>query len=277
MIFNTNIEITNDSTNKKKSEYIDNIATNLELTNNFIYNTAQIYDHLTKASDLSIHFFKEKRNIPKKIILPKGIYNQCYQCMHKYRSVHGIYIKCCTKCGNKNYKILMNFNVRLDGKIAFLTGGRTKLGYQTTLRLLRLGAIVIISTRLPKEAQNNYKQEFDNYIWINNLYIYDVPLDLNKDGIENEKQLLELKEWIKNKFGKLDILINLAAQTIRGIERYIGNEKNRYGNNKNFPINEKNSWNLLLGEISAIEIQEVFRINAIAPLIIFQTMLQLLL
>lgn len=279
MLLQETITITDKSTNKQKSEYIDAIATNIELSNNFIYNTAQISDHLKDHTKLSMHFFKEKRNIPKKIVLPKGVYNLCYQCMKKFRSVHGIYIKCCTGCGEKNYARVMDLGNRLEleNNVVFLTGGRTKIGYQTATRLLRLGADVIISTRSPVDAMNNYKKEFDSDKWINKLHIYELPLDLNNTATNNEIQLLKLQEWIHNKFGKLDVLINLAAQTIRNIEKFKGTETNRYGDNKHFPKGETNSWNLRLGEISAIEIQEVFNINAIAPLIIFQTMLPLLL
>ena len=278
MILDIPTTITNKSTNKEKSNYIDNIATNLELSNNMIYNTSQLYDHIKCAKDLSIHFFKEIRNIPNKIVLPKKIYHQCYQCSKQFRSVHGVYIKCCTRCGDKNYQNLqIRDNKALHGKVAFLTGGRTKLGYQTALRLLRLDCQVVITTRSPGNAINNYQQEFDYNMWSHNLYVYDKPIDLNKCAEQNEDQLVDLRDFIKSKFNKLDILINLAAQTIRGIEKYNSTDTNRYGDNKNFPINEQNSWNLELGQISATEIQEVFNINAIAPLIIFQTMLPLLL
>ena len=56
-----------------------------------------------------------------------------------------------------------------------------------------------------------------------------------------------------------------------------GGLTNRYGDSLHFPDHLANSWKLKLGEIDPEEIQEVFRINAIAPLMIFQTFTDLLL
>lgn len=78
----------------------------------------------------------------------------------------------------------------------------------------------------------------------------------------------------------IDVIINVAAQTIRGIERHTVSSDsgaNRYGDRRHFPDNFPNSWRLRLGDIDCVEIEEVFRINAIAPLIIFQTLLPLML
>ena len=70
---------------------------------------------------------------------------------------------------NKNYKNLMQMNIDLTRIIALVTGGRTKIGYQTALRLLRVGATVIITTRFPQPAFDTYSKEFDALKWINNL------------------------------------------------------------------------------------------------------------
>lgn len=55
-----------------------------------------IYRDLKTASELSKHFFKDNRLIiPQAIRLPGNEKFKCFQCKKSFRSVHGIYIKCC--------------------------------------------------------------------------------------------------------------------------------------------------------------------------------------
>jgi len=44
----------------------------------------------------------------------------------------------------------------LKGKVAILTGGRVKIGYQCGLKLLRCGATVIVTTRFPRDSCARY-------------------------------------------------------------------------------------------------------------------------
>ena len=261
--------------NKTVMDLIEKKAIERDLLENKIYNTAQIYHNIKTGAELSKHFFGENRIVPKRVAIKENIKVLCYQCKKETKTVHGIYVSCCQKCGNKNYKNLMT-NCNLSGIIAYVSGGRTKLGYQTALRLLRAGATVIISTRYPEKARENYDQEFDKNKWLDNLHIYET-LDFNQGSIALQESFEKLRNFIQEKFGHLDILINLAAQTIRGIEKNNSNEKNRYGDSQFFPGEKKNSWTLKLGEVDAIEIEEVFRINAIAPFLLIQAMINLLL
>ena len=44
----------------------------------------------------------------------------------------------------------------LRGRVALLTGGRVKIGYQAGLKLLRAGAHLIVTTRFPRDAARRY-------------------------------------------------------------------------------------------------------------------------
>lgn len=44
----------------------------------------------------------------------------------------------------------------LTGKVALVTGGRIKIGFEIALQLLRAGARVIVTTRFPRDAAMRY-------------------------------------------------------------------------------------------------------------------------
>ena len=47
----------------------------------------------------------------------------------------------------------------LEGRVAVLTGGRVKIGYQAGIKLLRAGAHLIVTTRFPRDSAARYAQE----------------------------------------------------------------------------------------------------------------------
>lgn len=241
---------------------------------------------LSSAAELSRHFFAENRNKPSNILLPRGAMHKCYQCRKARRKVHGVYILCCPTCGNLNLKMLNEqysqvITQHLRGIVSVISGGRTKIGYQTALRLLRAGARVIVTSRFPERARATYASEFDYSIWSSNLFVYPGGLDYNQDSESVKAELDRFTSWITNDLhlNHVDVLVNVAAQTIRGIERQTPKDgkTNRYGDSAHFPDELPNSWMLQLGSIGADEIQEVFRINAVAPLLLFQALLPLML
>lgn len=108
---------------------------------------------------------------------------------------------------------LLNFEKRtqthdLTGKVALVTGARVKIGLEIALILLRNGARVIAQTRFPKSAAEAYSKVHDFELWKDRLDIYGVDF----------KQIPSVYEFcalIKQKYSRLDILINNACQTIR--------------------------------------------------------------
>ena len=100
-------------------------------------------------------------------------------------------------------------NCSLEGRWAVVTGGRIKIGYAVCLRLLRAGAYVITITRYPKTALENYRNEADYLQFRDRLFIIGFDL-LRVDRIsELISDIAEISD------GKIDILINNAAQTVK--------------------------------------------------------------
>ena len=132
---------------------------------------------------------------------------RCYICKQLYAQVHFFYHLLCPACAAFNYAKRVQ-RADLTGRVALVTGGRIKIGFQIALRLLRDGANVIVTTRFPKDAQNRFEAELDAPLWRNRLCI--VGLDLRDfPALETFAQhLLDMQPH-------LDILINNAAQTIK--------------------------------------------------------------
>ena len=96
----------------------------------------------------------------------------------------------------------------LSGRIAILTGGRIKIGFEIAKKLLSFGCKVIVTTRFPKDALLKFKEDENYNEWKNNLIIY--PIDFRFI-----KSTITFVNYVLNTFPHLDILINNAAQTIR--------------------------------------------------------------
>lgn len=131
----------------------------------------------------------------------------CYICKKSYTELHFFYHSLCPSCAELNYQKRFQ-TANLEGRVALVTGGRIKVGYQTALRLLRDGAKVIITTRFPGDAAQRFCRESDFELWKSRLRIH--ALDLrNIPAVETfVKHLIQTES-------ALDILINNAAQTLK--------------------------------------------------------------
>ncbi|KAL6074883.1 Shortchain dehydrogenase, variant 2 [Balamuthia mandrillaris] len=138
--------------------------------------------------------------------LPHGCGRACMCCKTFFTNVHKFYDKFCPTCAALFWEKRM-FRVDLTGRVALVTGGRIKIGYETALILLRCNATVIVTTRFPRDAAIRFAKEKDFANWKNNLRIY--RLDMRS---------LPLVEgfiaFLYRTLSRLDILINNAAQTI---------------------------------------------------------------
>ena len=88
---------------------------------------------------------------PREPIEPK----HCYVCKRKYTAIHFFYDQLCPDCAAFNYAKRTEL-VDLHGRVALLTGGRVKIGYQAGLKLLRAGAELIVTTRFPRDSAARY-------------------------------------------------------------------------------------------------------------------------
>lgn len=131
----------------------------------------------------------------------------CNICSKTYSDPHHFYQHLCVTCGNLNY-IKRSQTCNLTGKIALVTGGRIKVGYEICLKLLRAGATVIITSRFSHDTLIRYMVQSDFDSFKNRLYIFGIDfIDI--------KIVEKFIDFLNRSYPKLDILINNACQTIR--------------------------------------------------------------
>jgi len=131
----------------------------------------------------------------------------CYICKELYTEVHHFYDALCKKCGDLNYAKRFQ-TCDLTGQVALITGSRLKIGYHATLMMLRSGATVIATTRFPVDSASRYAKEEDFSEWGHRLKIYGLDL-------RHIPSVELFASYIEQKYNRLDLLINNAAQTVR--------------------------------------------------------------
>jgi NAD(P)-dependent dehydrogenase (short-subunit alcohol dehydrogenase family) len=230
----------------------------------------------------------------------------CYCCSSKYKQLHFFYHKLCPDCASLNYtfrQIEPDFNKYQ----VIITGGRVKIGFSAALKFLRAGAKVLVSTRFPALALEQFSKESDFEQWKEKLTVYGLDL-------RNLDAVYQFIDFCKENLPYVDILINNAAQTIKYPPDYyqpliqheqqkllqfrgsnlIGNntplvlkqeqllesaslsefKSNRFGQPIDFRT--KNSWNSKLNEIGLEELLEVNFINHISPYILISELSSLI-
>lgn len=224
--------------------------------------------------------------------------HNCYSCNNGFRYSHFFYHRLCQECAKLNYAN-RTMSVDLTGRYAIITGGRTKVGFATALRLLDCGASVCVTTRFPALALENFKKEKNYEQWKDRLFVYGLDL-------RSISQIQNFIQFYHNQYPSLDILINNAAQTIQYPTEYyapiIQEEKKLLAlqhtpnliENKNLdttlqsnneialsdlpktrfgqPVDyrSKNSWLMGISDVGLEELVEVNVINQIAPTLLIQ-------
>ena len=131
----------------------------------------------------------------------------CYVCKTGFTKMHHFYDTMCCDCGDFNYaKRFQTADVK--GQVAVITGSRLKIGYHITLMLLRGGATVIATTRFPVDSALRFSKEADFNDWGDRLKIHGLDL-------RHIPSVEIFCNFIEQKYDRLDILINNAAQTVR--------------------------------------------------------------
>ncbi|HEX4342132.1 MAG TPA: SDR family oxidoreductase [Verrucomicrobiae bacterium] len=131
----------------------------------------------------------------------------CYVCKQDYSTIHHFYDQLCPACAELNfYKRTESADLR--GRVALLTGGRVKIGYQAGIKLLRAGAELIVSTRFPRDSAMRYAAEPDFKDWGHRLEIFGLDLRHTPSVEAFCKHLLTTRS-------RLDFIINNACQTVR--------------------------------------------------------------
>ena len=131
----------------------------------------------------------------------------CYTCKVRYYKLHHFYDQLCPACATLSYEKRLQ-TADLRGKIALVTGGRVKIGFQIVLKLLRAGAQVIVTTRFPNDCARRFADLDDYDQFYDRISIF--GLDFRYiPGVER------FCGYLCNTLPRLDIIINNACQTIR--------------------------------------------------------------
>jgi NAD(P)-dependent dehydrogenase (short-subunit alcohol dehydrogenase family) len=131
----------------------------------------------------------------------------CYVCKTEFHELHHFYDQMCPPCAALNYA-KREQTADLRGRVALVTGGRVKIGYQAAIKLLRAGAEVIVATRFPRDAARRFARERDAGDWTARLHVYGIDL----------RHTPSVERWcdhLRATLPRLDALINNACQTVR--------------------------------------------------------------
>ncbi len=131
----------------------------------------------------------------------------CYVCKQKFTVIHPFYDQMCGPCGDFNFA-KRSETADLSGRVALLTGGRVKIGYQAGIKLLRAGASLIVTTRFPRDSALRYAAEPDFVQWSDRLEIFGLDLRHTPSVEAFCEHLLSTRE-------RLDFIVNNACQTVR--------------------------------------------------------------
>jgi NAD(P)-dependent dehydrogenase (short-subunit alcohol dehydrogenase family) len=215
----------------------------------------------------------------------------------------------CGPCGDFNFAKRTE-TADLSGRVALLTGGRVKIGYQAGIKLLRAGAQLIVTTRFPRDAAERYAREADFGDWGDRLEVFGLDLRHTPSVELFCSHLLSTRD-------RLDFIVNNACQTVRrpaafyrhmlegeqellgapaevrallgsfeGVRRTEmlpsgdGPAAELAARDELFPegrldadlqqvdLRDRNSWRLLLAEVSSVELLETQLVNAVAPFVL---------
>ncbi|HYP07493.1 MAG TPA: SDR family oxidoreductase, partial [Bryobacteraceae bacterium] len=260
---------------------------------------------------------------PREAIEPQ----HCYVCKQKYSSIHHFYDQMCPACAEFNF-IKRTELADLRGRVALLTGGRVKIGYQAGLKLLRCGAHVIVTTRFPRDSARRYAQEPDFEQWADRLEIFGLdmrhtpsveafcrelaatrsrldfilnnacqtvrrPPDFYKHMMEGERALQGMPEHARNLLGN-PAERSLAVASPAGAlsaelsqvpllpddllaHKHLFPEGRLDQDLQQVDLRGRNSWRLLMAEVSSVELLEVHLVNAVAPFILNARLKELML
>jgi NAD(P)-dependent dehydrogenase (short-subunit alcohol dehydrogenase family) len=131
----------------------------------------------------------------------------CYVCKQPFAAMHRYYDSMCENCGEFNYAKRQQ-SADLSGQYALITGARVKIGFQASLKLLRAGAHVIVTTRFPLDAAERYSKEPDFDRFRERLQVHGLDL-------RHAPSVELFCRYLSETLPRLDYLLNNACQTVR--------------------------------------------------------------
>ncbi|MGW2307301.1 SDR family NAD(P)-dependent oxidoreductase [Actinomadura luteofluorescens] len=205
----------------------------------------------------------------------------CYVCKAHFREADAFYHRLCPPCA-REHRRHRHARADLAGRRAIVTGGRVKAGFELVLKLLRDGAAVTALTRFPADARRRFAEVADRADWHDRLTVAGMDL----------RDLPSLVRWcdaLVEAGEPLDILVNLAAQTLRHppesyAELLAGEERAALPAPAAPPVplaagaldvagllpdpSPVNSWTRLVHEVDPVELLEVQLVNVTAPFVL---------
>jgi NAD(P)-dependent dehydrogenase (short-subunit alcohol dehydrogenase family) len=131
----------------------------------------------------------------------------CYICKRHFTELHHFYDQLCPECAQLNYAKRTE-TAELSGRVALLTGGRVKIGYQAGIKLLRAGAELIVTTRFPRDSALRYAAEPDFEAWGDRLEIFGLDL-------RHTPSVEAFCHHVTATRSRLDFIVSNACQTVR--------------------------------------------------------------
>jgi NAD(P)-dependent dehydrogenase (short-subunit alcohol dehydrogenase family) len=131
----------------------------------------------------------------------------CYICKADFTELHHFYDQLCPPCAATNFAKRTE-TADLRGRVALLTGGRVKIGYQAGIKLLRAGATLVVTTRFPRDAAARYAAEADFEDWGDRLRVFGLDL-------RHTPSVEDLCQHLATELDRLDFIVNNACQTVR--------------------------------------------------------------
>ena len=131
----------------------------------------------------------------------------CYVCKQSFSVMHRYYDSLCEACGEFNYA-KREQTADLSGHYALITGARVKIGFQASLKLLRAGAHVIVTSRFPVDAVERYSKEPDFGGFRERLQVHGLDL-------RHTPSVELFTQFLVERLPRLDYLLNNACQTVR--------------------------------------------------------------
>jgi NAD(P)-dependent dehydrogenase (short-subunit alcohol dehydrogenase family) len=131
----------------------------------------------------------------------------CYVCKKPFAKMHRYYDSMCDACGDFNYA-KREQTADLNGHYALVTGARVKIGFQASLKLLRAGAHVVVTTRFPVDAADRYSKEQDFPVFRERLQIHGLDL-------RHTPSVELFTRFLVERLPRLDYILNNACQTVR--------------------------------------------------------------
>jgi hypothetical protein len=125
-------------------------------------------------------------------------------CKTEFRRAHFFYDQLCPRCAALNWEKRWQ-SADLRGRVALVTGGRVKIGYQRALKLLRAGAHAIVTTRFSRDAARRFAAEPD-------FHEYAERLDIYRLDLRHAPSVEAFARHVNATYARLDFVINNACR-----------------------------------------------------------------